>query len=132
MTLTDAALARRRLEAALAMGTKPTLSSTDVDDLLMQAASTDADGNTVYTGEALNAAAASGWAQKAGMTSDQYDMGGGPGKTLDRSQWQATCERLAEKYSMGRLNVLATVTRRRGIGSVGLTTSLAVESEGVL
>lgn len=127
-TLTDAALARRLLERAIANTTAPALDAATVDDLLMLAASTDAEGNTVYTDADLDRAAALGWQMKAGLTSNQYDLGGGAGVTLDRSQWFAHCVQMSERYASGAMSVLGARLRRGGIGSIGLVTPATAET----
>jgi hypothetical protein len=121
MQIDDAALARRLLEAAVAMTTKPALSAAQVDDLMVVAASLDADLNTVYVDTGLNRAASLGWAWKAGLTSDQYDLGGGPGKTLTRSQWFDHCTQMSRSYASGTLGVLGG-RRSGGIGVISLVT----------
>lgn len=126
-TLTDEALARRMLERAIANTTNPALDARAVNDLMTMAASTvtNADGSTstVYTEAKLNGAAATGWDWKAGLTSDQYDLGGGSGVTLTRSQWQETCEKRAERFRTGLSSVLAESKTGRGIGSITLVNS---------
>ena len=120
---TDALTARYLLEQALAMTTKPTLTSVQVDALMTLASSTDADtGGTVYEATALDAAAAKGWEWKQGMVSDQYDLGGGPGRTLTRSQWFAHCDAMATSYASGRKSVAGIPRRGGGIGTITLTT----------
>jgi hypothetical protein len=124
VTLIDALLARRMLERALAPATKPTLAVTDIDDLMTMAASTDANGNTVYTDAKLNAAAARGWSWKAGLTSDQYDLGGGSGIKLDRSQWNKHCREMAAEYRNGTMSVAGEPRRGGGFGTIAVTTPL--------
>lgn len=133
MSITDAALARRFLERAIAHQTNPALDTATVDDLMTIAASLDTDGvTTLYTGADLNRAASMGWQFKAGLTSDQYDLGGGPGKTLTRSQWFDHCMSMSASYASGAMNVLGgTGTTRRGIGSISLVSPLSTESEAV-
>ena len=131
---TDATTARYLLEQALAMTTRPTLDAAQVDALMMFAASTDAVTlGTVYTAASLDAAAAKGWEWKQGLVSDQYDLGGGAGKTLDRSQWFDHCMRMAAGYADGTFSVLggggnvAGSTSPKGIGVISLTSSLSRE-----
>lgn len=128
MTLDDAALARRLLESAIAMNTNPTLTEAQVDDLMTLAASEDDDLNTVYVDVDLNRAASLGWSWKAGMTSDQYDLGGGPGKTLTRSQWFEHCQQMSRSYASGALGVVGG-RRGGGIGSVSFVSPAYTESE---
>lgn len=127
-TLTDPLLARRMLERSIAHGTNPALPADAVTDLLTLAASLDALGATVYTSAGLDRAAAIGWQQKAALVSDQYDLGGGPGRTLDCSQWFAHCMEMAARFGSGQMSVLGERRGGRGIGSVTLTTG----SEGLL
>lgn len=133
MSLTDAALARRFLERAIAHQTNPALDTATVDDLMTLATSLDADGVTpIFTAADLNRAASMAWQTKAGLTSDQYDLGGGPGKTLTRSQWFDHCMQMSAAYAAGAMNVLGgTGTAKRGIGSVSLVSPLYTESEAV-
>ena len=120
---TDATTARYLLEQALAMTTRPTLDAAQVDALMMFAASTDAVTlGTVYTAASLDAAAAKGWEWKTGLVSDQYDLGGGNGRTLTRSQWFDHCERMANAYATGRKSVADSPRRAGGIGTIELTT----------
>lgn len=127
MTILDAALARRLLEAAVAIDTKPALTSAQVDDLMTLAASADEFGDPVYTDTGLNKAASVGWQIKSGLTSDQYDLGAGQGRTLDRSQWFAHCREMADAYASGRMNVAGSARRRGGISSIGLVTGLGAD-----
>ena len=126
LATTDAAFARRRLEKALAMNTQPTLTSADVDDLMVIAATVEViDGVevTTYTSAGLNAAAEAGWQDKAGLTSDRYDLGGGPGRTLNESQWHVHCALMADRYKTGSWSVLGgSGQRSSGIGVVNLVT----------
>lgn len=116
----DPILARRLLDQALAGN--PTLTVAQVDDLFAFTATVDADGTTVYTGTLLNAAAASGWDQKANLTADQYEVGVGSGKTFKRSEWRNYCRARAFDYRAGSAQVLPT--QRSGSGAVQLTTVL--------
>lgn len=123
----DAVTARYLLVQSLAMTTKPTLSEEQVDALMTWAASTDAVTEaTVYTEANLNAAAAKGWEWKQGLVSDKYDLGGGPGRTLTRSQWFRHCEAMADAYATGRKSVAGTPQRSAGSGTIGLTTTLGL------
>lgn len=127
---TDAAFARRMLERAIAHESKPTLTVEAVDDLMQIAARTTDDGGVVYTASSLNSAAATGWNWKAALTADKYDLGAGNGRTLTQSQWHAHCRAMALAYSRGEMDVLNGTTvsgsGKSRIGSVGLTTSVAV------
>lgn len=129
-TITDAATAERLLRNALA-GT-PELTTEQVADLLAVAVSLDELGDPVYTGAALDRAAALGWSWKSALTADKYDLGGGPGRALSRSQWFAHCERKRAQYASGEASVVGdTSPRRGGIGSIGLMGSLATTTETV-
>jgi len=133
---TDAAFARRMLELALGVTTKPALDPVVVDDLMMIAVTmSDAGNPDIYTGAGLNRAASIGWQAKSALTSDQYDLGGGSGITLDRSQWFAHCMTMAALFGSGGRGVLdggGTGTRRSGIGSIGLTTEVGADYWRVL
>lgn len=123
----DAVTARALLEDALALTSRPTLSPEQVDRAFALAETLDQDGETViYPEDALNRAAAWGWGIKAGLTAEMYDMGGGPGRSIDRSQWHAHCKSMQRDYAYGVLNVVPhLVDRRSGIGSIGLVGPLA-------
>ena len=120
---TDAEFARRMLELALAAGTQPALGVQVIDDLMLIALTpATATAPDTYTGSGLNRAAAIGWQAKAGLVSNQYDLGGGQGVTLDRSQWFAHCQHMAALYSIGARGVLDGGRPATGIGSIGLVT----------
>lgn len=130
--ITDEALARRMLVAAL--GGEPQLTAERIDDLMVLAVSLDEETfEAVYTEANLNRAASRGWQDKVALTAKQYDVGGGQGKTLDRSQWQDHCWRMAGAYASGVFSVLggggnvAGGSSRSGVGVIGLTSSLARE-----
>ncbi len=117
----DAVTARALLEDALALTTKPTLAAAQVTRAFSLASSLNAAGEVIYISADLNRAAAWGWNIKAGLTSDQYDLGGGDRK-LTRDQWFQHCMTMAAMYSSGAMSVTGTSTRRSGIGSIALTT----------
>ena len=120
---TNAVTARLLLEDALALATKPTLTTAQVDRAFSLASSLDTDGVTVlYTAANLNRSAAWGWNVKAGRTSDQYDIGGQGGSSLTRDQWFQHCTTMAAMYGSGVMSVIGTSTRRSGIGVIALTT----------
>lgn len=126
--VTDAVLARRLLDAAL--GGLPALEPERMDDLMLLATSLDESGSVQYTERDLNRAASLGWQWKAGLTANQYDLGGGSGKTLDRSQWFDHCMRMAAGYADGAFSVMGSPnasdgTRRSGIGVIAVGSSLA-------
>lgn len=119
--LTDAAYAERMLRSAL--GGEPQLSDEQIADLMLRATSLGPGAVSQYTERDLNRAASLGWQWKASLTADQYDLGGGPGKTLDRSQWFAHCMAMTVGYADGTFSVLgspnvATGTPGRGIGVI--------------
>lgn len=133
MAVTDGEYARRMLEAAL--GGEPALSEERMDDLFLLATTLDEQAQSIWTEETLNRAASRGWQDKAALTADQYDLGGGPGKTLDRSQWFSHCMRMAAGYADGTFSVLggggsvagSDTKSPKGMGIVGLTSSLVRE-----
>ncbi len=122
---TDAVTARALLEDALALGTNPTLTTVQVNRAFALASSLNAVGEVIYVSADLNRAAAWGWNLKAGMTTDQYDLGGQGGSSLTRSQWHDHCVRMANAYGAGVMSVTGASTGRFGIGSIGLTTELS-------
>jgi len=122
----NAVTARALLEDALALATKPTLTTAQVDRAFALASSLDTNGVTVlYTAANLNRAAAWGWNVKAGLTAAQYDLGGQGGSSLTRSQWHDHCRNMAMLYGAGAMSVTGASTGRSGIGSIGLTTELS-------
>ncbi|MEJ7901902.1 MAG: hypothetical protein WKF63_08630 [Thermomicrobiales bacterium] len=122
---TDAVTARALLEDALALGANPTLTTVQVNRAFALASSLNAVGEVIYVSADLNRAAAWGWNLKAGMTTDQYDLGGQGGSSLTRSQWHDHCVRMANAYGAGVMSVTGASTGRSGIGSFGLTTELS-------
>ncbi len=121
----DPVTARALLEDALALTTRPTLTLAQVNRAFTLASSLDANGVVVYLPADLNRSAAWGWGVKQGITSDQYDLGGGERK-LTRDQWFRHCGEMADAYRSGTRSVTGTNTRRSSIGSVGTVTSTAV------
>ncbi|MDQ3540128.1 MAG: hypothetical protein M3440_05520 [Chloroflexota bacterium] len=105
ISTTDPVFARRMLERAIAMQTKPTLDTAAVDDLMTIALSTGTGGDPIL-GSDLNKAASIGWQWKSSLTSDQYNLGGGAGKTLTRDQWFSHCMSLAAQYAIGAHGVI--------------------------
>ncbi len=122
---TNALTARALLEDALALGTSPSLSPAQVNRAFDLASSLNDVGEVIYVSAALNRAAAWGWNLKAGMTTNQYDLGGQGGSSLTRSQWHDHCVRMANAYGAGVMSVTGASTGRSGIGSIGLTTELS-------
>ncbi len=130
--ITDEAYAERMLKGAL--GGQPELSDPQIADLMTLATSQSEDGADVFTEYDLNRAASLGWQWKSGIVTNQYDLGGGAGKTLDRSQWFNHCMRMAAGYADGTYSVLgapgvAGGKRKVGIGVIGLTSPMARDSE---
>ena len=121
----NAVTARALLEDALALGTNPTLSPAQVNRAFDLASSLNISGEVIYVSADLNRAAAWGWNLKAGMTTDQYDLGGQGGSSLTRSQWHDHCVRMANAYGSGTMSVTGASTGRSGIGAIGLTTELS-------
>lgn len=110
--------ARKLLERAVGMTGKPVLATADIDLLLELAVS---DG--VYTSQALNRAASTGWDWKSALTADQYDLGGGSGKYLTRNQWFQQCMAMSEAYRNGSKTVdgIPGTNRPRGFGVIAIT-----------
>lgn len=134
--ITDEAYAERMLRAAL--GGEPELSEERIEDLMTLAtsiATVDGEIVSLFTEQDLNRAASRGWQDKAALTANQYDLGGGQGKTLDRSQWHKHCMQQAAWYADGTFSVLggggavAGGTKPSGIGVIGLTSPLAGDIE---
>ena len=128
--ITDEAYAERMLRGAL--GGQPELSDPQIADLMTLATSQPEDGADVFTEYDLNRASSLGWQWKSGIVANQYDLGGGTGKTLDRSQWFDHCMRMAAGFADGAFSVLGSPNasdgkRRRGMGVIGLTSSMASE-----
>ncbi|HEU0163627.1 MAG TPA: hypothetical protein VFQ54_01210 [Thermomicrobiales bacterium] len=101
MATYDATTARALLERAIANTSKPALDDEAVDLLLQIAASEDGS----YSTEALNSAAATGWGWKSGMLADQYNLGGGSGVYLTRSQWFEQCRQIQADFASGATSV---------------------------
>jgi hypothetical protein len=118
---TDAVQAQALLEQALAMDTNPTLDAAQVTLLLELAV----DADDTYTSAALNSAAARGWMWKAGLTSNQYDIGGQGGSKLTRSQWFHHCREMAAAYAAGTLSVVGEFSSGRGLASLSIVTPYA-------
>jgi len=128
----DPVFARRMLERAIAMQTTPTLDTAAVNDLMAIAVTTGTGGDPdIYTGADLNRAASIGWQWKDGLTSNQYDLGGGERK-LTRSQWNGVCRRNAADYATGFKTVIGDGGRRSGVGSIQLVSSMVDTTGGTL
>ena len=123
----DAITARQLLDRAAGATTKPALGEPDML-LLMSMAESEADG--VYTSAGLNKAAALAWTWKRNMITDQYDIGGGNGKYLTRSQWVEHCTQAAESYRNGSMTVDGEPAGMgpRGFGVIAIQGQLAGES----
>lgn len=120
----DATTARAMLEDAIALGTTPTLTTAQVDRAFALASSLDTDGVTIlYQAKDLNKSAAWCWNMKAGLTSDQYNLGGGSGKTLTRDQWFQHCLTMAQAYGTGVMQVTGDSVKKAGIRALGLVGS---------
>lgn len=89
------------INAALAVGSKPDLEPERLQAVMLLAESVNADGDVTYTSESMARAVAAGWRWKAGIISNQYELGGGSGKYLKRNQWFEQCTAIADKYSNG-------------------------------
>lgn len=128
---TDALTARALFEDAIGLDATPALTTAQVDRYFALASSLDDDGVTiVYRAADLNRAAAAAWDLKANLTADKYDLGGGAGRTLDRSQWHEFCVGRAAAYRNGTASVTGERTvGRRASGSVQLVGSSYVEPE---
>ena len=100
---TDAVTARAFFEDAIGFGSTPSLTEAQVDRYFGLA-----EDDGYYTASSLNMAAAAAWDAKANLTADQYDIGGGPGRTLDRSQWHQFCKARAAEYRAGIASVTGT------------------------
>lgn len=116
MATYPAATALELLSAAVALEAKPTLALDQVNLLMLIALAGESD----YTSAHLDRAAAVGWIWKSGLTADQYEIGGGPGRTLKRSQWHDHCVAMADLYSTGRASVDGStlISESSGIGEV--------------
>ncbi len=123
----DAALARRLLERAVAASAAPTLTTAEVDDLMGQAVSLDADGFAVYTGLDLNRAASTGWTWKAGKVSPQTTVDVADVVKVNREQVFQHCIKMAADYLLGIASVLGAPqgARRGRITSIRLTSDIA-------
>lgn len=106
----------RRIKRALAFGvTTPDLDTDDIDDLV-----TIAERNGTWSTSDLNAVIAQGWTNKAGLVAGQYDIGGGNGKYLKRSNWWDHCMQMANSYATGAASFDpdGLVTATDGIGEI--------------
>ncbi len=122
----DAVTARALLEDALALGTNPTLSTSQVNRAFALASSLNTAGGVIYVSADLNRAAAWGWNLKAGMTTDLYDLGSQGGSSLTRSQWHDHCVRMANLYGSGAMSVTGASTSRSGIGSIQMVSDAGI------
>jgi len=118
----EATVARQLLDRAAGAATKPTLAEADML-LLMDLAAVDG----VYTSAGLNRSAALAWEWKRNMITDQYDLGGGNGKYLTRSQWVQHCEDNAASYRNGTSTVdgAASAYGTRSFGVIAVEGQLA-------
>lgn len=121
--VTDETIARRLLERAVQWDQAPTLTEAEVDDLMLMAGSDD-DGDTVYTGAGLNAAASAGWTWKAGKVAADFTVALEDGVKFNREQVHAHCLEMAANYLLGEASVLGTPRRRGTIVSIPLVTDI--------
>ena len=121
--VTDQTIARRLLERAVQWEEAPALTEAEVDDLMLMAGSDD-DGDTVYTGAGLNAAASAGWAWKAGKVAADFTVALEDGVKFNRSEVHAMCMKHKADYGSGRSSVLGTPRRRETIVSIPLVTDI--------
>lgn len=124
--LTSAATARTLLERAVAWDSVPTLTTAEVDDLLVLAGSLDADDATVYAGRDLNRAASIGWQWKAGKVVNNFTTALPDGMKFNREQTYDHCMQQSAAYAVGTLSVIGTSLpgRRSGIGSIHLVSTM--------
>lgn len=119
--VTDAEYAERMLRAAL--GGEPQISDDQIADLMVLATTVEVMDAVIvskFTEHNLSRAASLGWQWKSGITANQYDLGGGPGKTLDRSQWFDHCMRMAAGFADGTFSVLGSGGNVAGSGKSGI------------
>jgi len=84
-----------------ALGGKPALTEAQLTILVGLAEGADG----TYSSEALDRVAATGWSWKAALTADKYDIGGGSGVYLKRSDWFTYCQQMAASYRNGTASV---------------------------
>lgn len=118
MSLTEAE-AQARIERMVDYNTDPTLSASDLTDLLEVAARPDdsgytrADGSAVWTPTwDLNSAAVEGWRRKAGKAAARFSFAE-DGQRFDRAQIYAHCIAQADAYGrkvMGGVPLGGTTT----------------------
>lgn len=111
-----AATALELLSAAVALEAKPTLAVDQVNLLMLIALGSESG----YTSANLDRAASVGWTWKSGLTADQYEIGGGPGRTLKRAEWHDHCVAMAKLYSTGGASVDGStlISETSGMGQV--------------
>ena len=111
---TDATATKAKLSRMVDADTEPTLSATELNDLLNYAARTDASGYTRSDSEwtptwDLNAGAAEGWRRKAGKAASRYSFAE-DGQQFQRSHVYGHCLRQAEHYARTESNVAVVST----------------------
>lgn len=99
----EAADARERLESMVAASSSPTLTTAEVDQLMLIAARPDGDGLLPDAGGwsgtyDLNAAAAEGWRWKAAKVAGDFTFAT-DGQTFNRSDMVKACQAMALTYS---------------------------------
>ncbi len=118
----DPVVARVRLERMVAAGVEPTLSPTDIDDLLNLARRVDVNGLSpsdvgwIPTFD-LDAAAAEGWRTKAGRAVPRFGVSL-DGDTLNRQQIYVHCLKQADAYARRILGSLRVVSDRQPASTV--------------
>ena len=110
LTGTDETTARERLARMTDSDTEPTLSSSDLDDLLGVSARIDESGyyrgNTSWTATwDLNAGAAEGWLRKAGRAAKDFTFAE-DGQRFDRAQVYQHCMSQHELYARKGMGVV--------------------------
>lgn len=117
--ITVEADARRLLERAVAADTAPTLTTAEVDDLLLMA-----EDSATWPGTGLNGAAATGWRWKAGKVSEDFTVSLENGVKFAQEQVYQHCRDMERAYLSGTASVLGTPRRRGGIVSVPLVSEI--------
>lgn len=121
--ITDPVLAASLLASAL--GGRPELTPDQLAQLLALASTTDSETEVVsWERRGMNRAAAIGWNWKSALLADQYDLAGGGGTSLTRSQWFDHCAKMGRAYGSGSMDVLEG--SGGAIGAFGITSSTSV------
>ncbi len=98
----DPTVARNRLQRMVAYDSRPSLTTAEVDDLVIIAKVADSEGRAITDAAwvptyDLNKAAAEGWRWKAGKVAAKFRVQGG-GQALARDQVHRHCMRMIEVY----------------------------------